>query len=295
MKTLRDIGEQALIKRLARRLPSRPDVAVGVGDDCAVVRVPGSRYDLLYTTDAVIEGTHFLPNTQPEQIGHKAAGRVLSDLAAMGGEPLYLLINLVATPKTPLARVEQIYRGVGRLCARHGVAIIGGDTSTGRVLELHVFGVGRVPRGKAVLRSGARAGDVLYVTGRLGGSRHGKHLNFEPRLREGQWLRNWASAMIDISDGLATDLRHVVESSGVGADISADKIPLSRHAKSVRSAFRDGEDFELLFTVPGKKSAVFEKAWRKTFRLSCTPFGIVTRSRKFPLKTSGYEHFRPRA
>ncbi|HEY8241525.1 MAG TPA: thiamine-phosphate kinase, partial [Kiritimatiellia bacterium] len=270
MKTLGDIGEQALIKRLARRLPSPRGVAVGIGDDCAVVRVPGSAHDLVYTTDAVIEGTHFLKGTAPEKIGHKAVGRVLSDLAAMGSEPLYILINLVATRRTPLACVEEIYRGAARLCARHGAAIIGGDTSTGPVLELHVFGVGRVPRNRAVLRSGARAGDVIYVTGRLGGSIHGKHLTFDPRVREGQWLRNWATAMIDISDGLATDLRHITEASGVGAEILPARIPLAKNAKNLQSALSDGEDFELLFTVSQKKAAAFERAWHKSFRLLCT-------------------------
>ena len=311
MKTLRQAGERAVIERLARILPGGcRDVVTGIGDDCAVVRTPGARHDLLLTSDPVIEGVHFPAGTPPRRIGHKLVGRALSDIAAMGGEPAWALIDLVAPGATPARRVEEIYRGAAALAGRHGLAIIGGDTASGPVLELHVFAVGRVPRGQARLRSGARAGDILYVTGSLGGSIRGRHLSFEPRLAEGQWLRTFATAMIDLSDGLATDLGHLAAMSGVGAEIRRDAIPVSAAARQLRDgrtpldhALCDGEDFELLFTVPAARRRVFERAWSRRFALRCTAIGAITPRRSGlrirgadgqarALTGAGYEHFR---
>ncbi len=299
MSTIGELGELAVIARIARAVGRGRNVARGIGDDCAIVRAAGARHDWALTTDAVIEGVHFLPSARPRAVGHKAAGRVLSDLAATGAEPLYLLTNLVAPPETPLARIEGLYRGAAKLCGKFGAAIIGGDTAKGKTLELHVFGVGRVPRGRALLRSGARPGDAIYVTGELGGSLRGRHLSFEPRVREGQFLLRWASAMLDVSDGLATDLAHLCDESRVGARLASAAIPLSRHARGVGSALRDGEDFELLFTVPARRAAAFERAWRRAFSLRCSRIGEVTKPRGMwldgrPLARSGFEHFRSR-
>jgi thiamine-monophosphate kinase len=272
----------------------------------------------------VIEGVHFLPDARGQDIGHKALGRVLSDLAAMGGEPLWILVNLVAPRTAPVAHIESIYRGMARLARRYGVAIVGGDTSCGNVLEIHVFAVGRVPRGKALLRSGAKAGEALYVTGALGGSGYGRHLRFDPRLVEGQWLREsgLVTAMMDVSDGVATDVRRLAAASGVGVVLSAGSIPISRAVKEpapdpskeglgvgeflaryprLQHALADGEDFELLFTVPRRKTAAFEAAWRKAFRLACTRIGELTAKPSIielgdgvmrkELMVHGYEHF----
>jgi thiamine-monophosphate kinase len=188
---------------------------------------------------------------------------------------------------------------------------VGGDTTAGPVRELHVFGVGRVPAGKAVLRSGAKPGDVVYVTGSLGGSLAGRHLAFEPRVAEGGWLREggWATAMLDISDGLVVDLERLLESSGVGARLQAERIPVSAEARALKDgrtaldhALSDGEDYELLFTVPAARVADFEAAWKKEFDLPCTPIGEITDDRGSleirdaagksirPLR-EGYEHF----
>lgn len=310
-KTLHDLGEWALIRRLTRLLPSGENVHVGIGDDVAVVGVDGSPSDLLLTSDAAIEGTHFLSSTPPEKIGHKAVGRVLSDFAAVGGEPLWALIDVAAPPRTSAARVERAYRGAAKLADKYGLAVVGGDTTTGPVLEFHVFGVGRVPHGSAILRSGARAGDAIYVTGSLGGSLAGRHLAFEPRVAEGLWLREegWANSMIDISDGLASDLLHIVEMSGVGAELLAEQIPVSPSARRARDgrgaldhALNDGEDFELLFTVSAGKQAAFESSWRDTFDLPCSRIGRMTgkrgrvvlvdaRGRRTVLKNAGFEHF----
>lgn len=307
--TLADLGEREVIRRLARRTGRGRRVAVGIGDDCAVVRIPGSPDDWLLTTDPVIEGVHFLPSTRGRRIGHKAAGRVLSDIASMGGDPLWVLVDLVATADTSMARLDEIYRGATALCARHGAAIVGGDLAKGPRLELHMFAVGRVPRGKALLRSGARPGDVLHVTGALGGSLRGHHLDFEPRLIEGRWLRagGWATSMMDVSDGLAADLRRLIAESGVGADLRADAIPVSAAARRLRDgrpplahALADGEDFELLFTVPAARAASFARAWRRRFSLPCAAIGTITRGGgigilddrgRRPLAEDGYQHF----
>jgi len=310
MTTLRQMGERAVIRRLARLLPLRPDVRTGIGDDVAVVTGRRSRYDYLLTSDAVIEGTHFLPSARPEAIGHKAIGRVLSDIASAGGEALFALINLVAPGNENMRRLERIYRGAAALARRWGLSIIGGDTAGGPELQLHVFAVGRLPKGRAVLRSGARPGDWLYVTGTLGGSIAGKHLRFTPRLAEGRWLKRgrWASAMIDISDGLATDVGHILEMSRVGAEIWLNRIPVSAAARRVpgpqspvEHALTDGEDFELLFTVPAHKQAAFERQWKKAFRTACRcsgrilprPAGLqmVAHGRRQRLAYAGFEHF----
>lgn len=308
MTTVKQLGERALIRRLARLLPGRADVPVGVGDDCAVARGADAGYDLLLTTDAVIEGVHFTAAARPTAIGHKAAGRVLSDVAAMGGEPLYLLIDLVAPACESVRRIEGVYRGAARLARRHGVGVIGGDTARGPALELHVFGVGRVPRGRALLRSGARPGDRLFVTGTLGGSLQGRHLAFTPRLAEGVWLRagGWARALIDLSDGLATDLHHVAAASRVGAVVRATAVPVSAAARRSRDgrsaldhALGDGEDFELLFAVPARKAGALREAW--PFRTRLSEIGEVTRGsavvltqggRRLALRSRGFEHFR---
>jgi thiamine-monophosphate kinase len=308
--TLADIGERAWIRRLLRLLPAVPPGSVGIGDDCAVVRAGGDR-DWLLKSDPVIEGTHFTVDAPAEGIGHKAIGRVLSDLAAMGGEPDWILVDLVAPGATSVARLEAIYRTASALARRYGATIVGGDSSRGPVLELHVFGVGHVPSGRAVRRMGARPGDAIYVTGALGGSGLGRHLAFEPRIAQGVWLREkgWASAMLDVSDGLATDLLNLVEASGVGARIESSKVPLSDAARALAGertalhhALYDGEDFELLFTVPAGRDRDFASAWREAFDLPCSRIGTVTdrpgqveyvdeAGQAVPLAAEGFRHF----
>lgn len=312
MKTLRDLGERAVIERLTKLLPGGSGVRVGPGDDAAVVRGPGARDDLVLKADAVVEGVHFTRRADPVLVGHKAVARVLSDFAAMGAEPGYLLVSLVAPPRTPVARLEDLYRGLADTARRWKVAVVGGETTGGPALELHVAAAGRVPRGRAVLRAGARPGDVIFVTGALGGSIGGRHLRFEPRIHEGRWLRSgrWVTSMIDVSDGLATDLRHLVEAGGVGADLDTHRIPASRDVLKLRDgrspldhALEDGEDFELLFTVRRGYVAAFVRAWHAAFELPCTAIGAITaapgriRLREVGgptrlLKASGYEHFR---
>jgi len=307
--TLGEIGERETIRRLARLTGALPADGVGIGDDCAVVPVEGSAWDWVLTSDPLMEGRHFLPDADPERIGRKAIGRVLSDIAAMGAEPLWLLIDVIAPRTFSMERLESVYRGAVAQARRFGAVIVGGDTACGDLFELHVFGVGRVPRGTAVRRSGAKVGDALYVTGALGGSSKGRHLDIEPRLTEGRWLREggWAQSMMDLSDGLASDVRRILELSQVGAVIHADWIPLSPDAcgaegDPVERALREGEDYELLFSVRPEQCEALEVAWHEAFSLRCTRIGSVTeesgvllladaagRCRVYP--HGGYEHF----
>ena len=312
MKTLRDIGENGLLRGILPLLPQRPDVAVGPGDDCAVVRVSGSSDDWLFTTDPVIERRHFLPETPARLVGRKAIARAVSDVAAMGGTPQWILVDLVAPAATPLARIRGLYAGMIAAAKTWNLAILGGDTAEGDVLELHITGVGRLPRGSAVLRSGARAGDLVYVTGALGGAylpgcRH--HLTFEPRLEAGRFLaeKKFATAMMDLSDGLAADLPRLLDASKRGVRLEAAAIPLSRAARKtphpLHHALCDGEDFELLFTVSPKNRARFEAAWKRKFpKLPATGIGVILSERKqrllhlsdgstTPLRSGGYQHF----
>jgi thiamine-monophosphate kinase len=312
VKTLRDIGENQLLRGILRRLPQRPDTFVGPGDDCAVVRVPSSVDDWLFTTDPVIERRHFLPDTPARFIGRKAIARAVSDIAAMGGTPLWILIDLVAPGSTPLARIRGLYDGMIAAARAWDLGILGGDTAEGDTLELHITGVGRISRGTAVLRSGARTGDLLYVTGALGGaylpgSRH--HLLFEPRLAAGRFLaaKKFATAMMDLSDGIAADLPRLLDASRRGARLEAAAIPVSRAARKtaqpLQHALCDGEDFELLFTLAPRNRARFEAAWEKHFpKLPATCIGTILANRakrilrfpdgsSAPLRPGGYQHF----
>lgn len=312
--------EFELIAKLKPLLPANDFVVTGAGDDCAVLDLGDPDHHTLFKTDAVVEGIHFTRDTEPERVGHKALARCLSDVAAMGGQPVAAVITL-ALPRNPDPFwCEHLYRGLGRTAARYQVAIVGGETTTNpdRIL-VSVALIGRVPRGAAVLRSGARVGDALFVSGELGGSMAGRHLDFEPRLAEAQWLTGNCNvhAMIDLSDGLAGDLRQLLTASGqLGADVHAPAIPVSAAARerarvgdrarpALLAALSDGEDFELLFSVaPGDAVKVLD-GWNVRFpdvRLSCIGRvragpDIVLRDRDGvkPMPRGGYEHFQPPA
>ena len=309
------MNEFELIARLTPGLPGNATVVVGAGDDCAVLDfgLPG-RW-LLFKTDAVVEGIHFDVGARPEQIGHKALARCLSDIAAMAGEPSSALVTLALPARFDAAFVERVYAGLNALAQRHGVAVVGGETTTNpERLLLSVAVLGSVEKNKVVLRRGARPGDAIFVTGELGGSRAGRHLEFEPRLAEARWLadRFAVHAMIDLSDGLAGDLRHLLKAGGVGAELLATAIPVSRAAKrraqaSTRAkppllaALSDGEDFELLFTVASQDAVPVLDAWKARFpevRLSCigkitADPGLRLRDRRGvqPVNVDGYVHF----
>ena len=307
--------EFELIRRLTRGLPSNSSVVVGAGDDCAVLEAGLPDRLLLFKTDAVVEGVHFTAGTPPERIGHKALGRCLSDIAAMAGTPTAALVTIGLPRDFKTELVEGIYAGMNALARRYEVAIVGGETTTnpGGVF-ISVALLGWAPRGKSVLRSGADAGDAIFVTGELGGSLAGKHLEFEPRLAEARWLAQHFAphAMLDVSDGLAGDLRHILKASRVGAELLATAIPISRGARlaakagsaakpALLAALTDGEDFELLFTVASRNAVPLLDAWRKQFpKLALTCIGKITAGEGItirdkngarPLTAHGYDHF----
>lgn len=304
-----------LIRRLTRALPTNPAVVVGAGDDCAVLDAGVPDRLLLFKTDAVVEGVHFTSAAPPEKIGHKALGRCLSDIAAMAGTPTAALVTIGLPRDFKPEFVEAVYVGLNALARRHDVAVVGGETTTNPGgIFISVALIGWVPRGKGVLRSGAEVGDALFVTGELGGSLAGKHLDFEPRLVEARWLAQHfpVHAMLDISDGLAGDLRHILAASRVGAELLATSIPISREARLVAkggasakpallAALTDGEDFELLFTVASRDAVPVLDAWRKRFpKLALTCIGkikagegitIRDKNGARPLTVHGYTHF----
>jgi thiamine-monophosphate kinase len=309
------MNEFELIAHLTRSLPTNKSVAVGAGDDCALLDFGLPDRLILFKTDAVVEGVHFQSGAPGEQVGHKALGRCLSDIAAMSGTPTAALVTLALPRGFDPVWVERVYAGMSVLARRHDVAIVGGETtaSPGGVL-ISVALIGAVPRGKATLRSGAEAGDAIFVTGELGGSLAGKHLDFEPRLVEARWLTGHFSihAMLDVSDGLAGDLRHLLKASRVGAELMAASIPVSRAARlaarggaaaktPLEAALTDGEDFELLFTVASRDAVPLLDAWRAEFpKVGLTCIGKITASEGVhirdktgvrPLTVHGYEHF----
>ena len=308
------MNERELIARLLPTLPANGSVIVGAGDDCAVLDVGAPEY-VLFKTDAVAQGVHFTDATPPESVGRKALARCLSDIAAMAGQPTAALVTLALPTAFDVADVDRIYTGMNGLAKEFAVAIVGGETtrSPGGML-ISVALMGTVGKEKCLLRSGARPGDGVFVTGKLGGSIHGKHLDFIPRVREARWLAEHfrVTSMIDLSDGLAGDLRHVLKASDVGAELLASAIPISREAKlfaraessaktPLLAALTDGEDFELLFTLPPRNSVALVDAWKKKFpelplscigRITSEP-GLRLRDRQGvrTIELHGYTHF----
>jgi thiamine-monophosphate kinase len=302
--------------------PTRNAVLTGIGDDCAVLRLrPGQ--DTLVTTDFTLEGIHFRRDWHvPESVGQRCLARGLSDVAAMGGVPVAAFLSLALPRDLPQSWVGRFARGLLKLAEKFGVTLAGGDTAespNGVLADIIV--IGSVPKGKSVLRSGARPGDRIYVSGGLGGSAaavlkmqsgpikklnprdYRRHFFPEPRIEPGRILREkeLASAMIDTSDGLSTDLAHLCEESGVGAEVDAALIPRASVGRPAREvdlelALHGGEDYELLFTAqPGKRVP------SRIAGVALTYIGHITRTPKMflrdangahELKPRGWEHFR---
>ena len=307
--------EFELIRLLTHSAPANKSVMVGPGDDCAVLDLGLPDRLVLFKTDAVVEGAHFTAETPPEKIGRKALARCLSDIAAMAGTPTAAVVTLGLPPNFDPAFIQAIYTGLNALARRYEVAIVGGETTRNpERIWISVAMLGTAGRGKAVLRSGAEPGDAIFVSGELGGSLAGKHLDFEPRLTEGRWLAEHFSihAMLDVSDGLAGDLKHILTASRTGAELLAASIPISREApraakaessskSPLLAALTDGEDFELLFTVAARDAVPLLDAWKLAFpKLPLTCIGRITenegitlrdKSGARPLSAHGYDHF----
>ncbi|TDU62558.1 thiamine-monophosphate kinase [Prosthecobacter fusiformis] len=293
METLADIGEDELIRRLVRGLKQDASVIAGPGDDCAVVK--GSRDLLLLKTDTVVEGVHFTPDTPGRLVGRKAMARVISDFAAMAATPRHALITLIAPPQTAVKRVLEVYAGLRAMAESFGVNIVGGETSTGSQLILTVSMTGTAPNQKWVSRNRARAGDALYVTGRLGGSIRGRHLRFHPRMQEAHWISRHlpVHAMMDISDGLAKDLPRLAAASGLGFSVDLPSLPRSPGC-TPEQAWGDGEDYELLLAISARTPRKQLAAWHTAFpKLPLTRIGTLVEKHAAPLATpGGWEHFR---
>src|SRR5262245_48397415 len=312
--------ERRLIQRIRRLTGSsrNPAVLRGIGDDCALLRLtPGNQ--LLVTTDLCIEDVHFRRAWHPPaSVGHKCLTRGLSDIAAMGGKPAACFLSLGLPAKLPQSWVDAFFNGLRRLARRYRVQLAGGDISSARQIVCDIVVAGEAPAGRAVLRSGARPGDRVYVTGKLGGSaailkqlRAGErvkptgakpHFYPEPRIDVGYWLqrRGFAVAMIDLSDGLSVDLAHICEESGVSAVIDPAKLPVA-HGSTLELALHGGEDYELLFTarkranVPGRIAGVMvteigEIRNRSNYSSAIQILGENGRVSVLPQR--GWEHFR---
>jgi thiamine-monophosphate kinase len=312
-------AEKTLIERIRRfALQSRNRAVVrGIGDDCAILR-PSRGHELLVTTDFSIEDVHFRRQWHTARsVGHRCLARGLSDIAAMGGEPLACFLSLGLPPKLPQRWADEFLQGLSRLAKSYGVQLAGGDVSASHKVTADIMVVGQVPAGEAVLRSGARAGDLIYVTGELGSSAAtlkqllagrkirpsigSRHFFPDPRLNAGAWLRRHAlpTSMIDLSDGLSIDLGHICEESGVSAIIDAKRIPVARNS-TLDLALHGGEDYELLFTASVKAripaaiggikvthiGSVAKKDYRSAIRI------LDENGRARALRPLGWQHFR---
>ena len=275
----------------------------GIGDDCAIMRpLPGE--DLVFTCDSTLEGRHFALDTHSAaDVGHKALARSLSDLAAMGSEPVFCLVSLALPSRLAERWLKDFYKGLLRLAQRYKIMLAGGDLAQFEKVVVDVTCGGRVPRDGALLRGGAKAGDLLYVSGQLGGSSLGfrsgvgapwrRHKRPEPRIPLGVALRRFKiSSCMDVSDGLSLDLFRLCRESNVGAEIQSGSLPIARGA-TLHDALHGGEDYELLFTASAKA--------RIPPRLASLPvsrIGVITKSSRGrvcldgqPLQAKGFDHF----
>ncbi len=314
---IEELGEFGLIDRLAERLDGKEGLVQGIGDDCAVLnegkgKGKGDVYTLM-TTDMLVSGDHFNRDWHtPKQIGSKSIVVNVSDIAAMGGYPEWGLISIAIPDDIEVEYIEEIYDGMLEASERYGLTIIGGDTTHGELLVINVVVIGKVEKKNLSLRSDAKVGDLVCVTGDLGKSwagldllRAGKegytgyHLEPKCRLEEGRKLAPHVNAMIDVSDGLASEVNHICRDSSVGALIDKEKIPISEKTKEAASsigkdpmfwALSGGEDFELVFTIPKDRLSLIDKI-EKIIVGEITEEGVyLVDGKKTELK-GGYDHF----
>lgn len=299
--TLRDFGEDRLIAELTRDFSLGEKVIVGIGDDCAVIEPRKGRSDQVWQllkTDCVIEGVHFFSDANPRKIGWKALARAVSDIAAMSGLPDHALVTLAVSPNEKISRLKAIYAGIKKCAEQFGVSIVGGETSRSPgPLFISITLTGSVEKSRCVLRSGGCAGDAVFVTGRLGGSIRSKHLDFIPRIAEARWLtENFRiHAMMDLSDGLGSDLPRLARASRTGFEIQPEKLPLNNRCIA-EQALSDGEDYELLFTIASRHVARLETQWQRQFpKLPLTQIGQLTPPSTLNSQPArGFDHFTQR-
>lgn len=273
------MNELEIVERLRRVSGTSRNLTLGIGDDCAIYR-PRAGEELLLTTDQMIEGVHFTRAQKAASVGERALARSLSDIAAMGGDPRICLVALAASE---VRWIEEFYRGLLRLAKRTGTALAGGDLARDEKFHCDVMVCGSAPRGKALRRDGARAGDSIFVSGRLGKSWDRR---IEPRLTLGKRLRGRATACIDVSDGLSLDLHRLCMASSVAAEI--DRLPVMK-GSTMERALHGGEDYELLFTLGEGKTGP-QGVTRIGRVVRGEPGEIQFQGR--PLDPRGYDHFR---
>lgn len=299
------MNELDLIDRIRRKVGRQKSAGLllGIGDDCAIFRPRGSREDLLFTTDLLVEDVHFDRKTHPpDAIGHKTLARGLSDIAAMGGEPRFFLLSLALPQSFDRRWIDRFYRGLLGLGHKYGSMLAGGDLSRSEKIVCDIVVCGAVPRGKALRRDAAKTGDDIYVSGCLGGSALGlargkgrafeKHLYPEPRIELGLFLRGKVTSAMDLSDGLSIDLLRLCRASNVAAELDSE-IPRFQSA-TLEQALHGGEDYEILFTANTRIPADYHG-------LPLTRIGTIRRGPPAvklhgrPLAPLGYDHFRDRS
>jgi thiamine-monophosphate kinase len=292
------LGEFGLIQRIRQSMRTDPSVRQGIGDDCAVLEFDRTRY-LLATCDMLIEDVDFTRRDKPLLVGRKSLAVSLSDIAACGGVPKWALVSIGLPRRTDLATAGRIFSGIRRLAQEYKVNIVGGDMSASEKIVIDVCCLGTVEKNNLVLRGKARPGDVIFVSGAFGGSLKGRHLSFVPRVREARYLvtHHKLHAMIDVSDGLVQDLKHILDASGTGAVLFEGAIPLAKEAEGLKDALYSGEDFELIFTAAARDAqAILSR--RKDF----VPIGAVLergeglklltrQGRSVALPVRGFSHF----
>jgi len=269
------MDEFGLIEWIKKKAGKVPSGWVGIGDDAAVIP-SGPARNWILSTDTIVEGVDFDRKVTPAQAGRKALAINLSDMAAMGATPRAFLMTL----GIPLSwkrdiKLKSFLKGLFNLAQEYRVVCVGGDTTSSEQFFCSITVWGEPAGKKAILRSGAQPDDLILVTGVLGGSIKQKHFSFTPRVQEGQWLaqRGYPNAMMDVSDGLAQDLSHLLRASRVSAHLNLECVPLARYARNLTSAIADGEDFELLMTVSRKRIAKLLSEWKKTFPK--TPLNLI--------------------
>jgi thiamine-monophosphate kinase len=289
--------EVALIERIRQRAGVPRGVVLGIGDDCAIYRPRGAAEDLLFTTDLFVEDVHFRRAHRARDVGWTALARGLSDIAAMGGDPRFCLLSLALAPWTDGRWVDAFYDGLLELAGQEATPLIGGDLGHADQLACDIVVCGAAPRGKALRRDGARAGDAIYVSGQLGKAAvcfsQGKAHRPAPRLALGRFLRGKATAAMDLSDGLSLDLRRMCVASGLAAEITAP--PVFRTA-TLEQALHGGEDYELLFTAPQRR-----RMPREVGGVPLARIGTMRKGRAgtvlldgAPLAPRGYDHLKNR-
>ena len=275
------MNEVAIVEKLRKLAARGPRITLGIGDDCAIFR-PHPGRELLFKIDPMIEDVHFRREQPPAIVGQRALARNLSDIAAMGGDPHFCLVSLALPRELGEKWIFAFYRGLLALARRTGTALAGGHLAHAEKIYCDVMVCGSVPRGNALLRSAARPGDALYVSGRLGKP---WDRAIQPRLAFGKSLRGRATSCVDVSDGLSLDLRRMCMASGVAAEV--DRVPVVRGA-TIERALHGGEDYELLFTLPPKA-----RPPRGSFRIGTMmqgrPGSVFFQGQ--PLAPRGYDHF----